>query len=434
MTRIIKGPPVTKNMKRLMNSKKKTVVFQGAARSSKTFASMAWIIGELMKYPDRTGYLMRTSRASAVKAMSSDLKMILRMYGFTEARLIGGNEFRFMFEKINGKYALILDNKNYKGKPDLVSYLFLMGYNDEDTAHGLPSDYLLIDEATYCTEKVFDQLDMRCRVRSIVCYNPHLIDCWIYDVLIPNTEDVDYFESTWRDNPFVHKNTVRKILSWEPTEKNINRGTSNEYMWKVYSLGVRMQPEGLVYPHINIVEEMPPKEHRKKEGGGMDFGFSVDPTSLVHCCVFNGEIYIDEMIYEKGLVAIDNDKTDSKSIEIKATESGFDKKLLIVADSASPLLIHELKSVGFKITGVKKGPNSIAQGISIASGYKINVTRRSKNIIKEFKSYRYPENKKTGNLSNKPIDEYNHAMDAFRYWAMKFLKPHVNRLNLIEII
>ena len=107
------------------------------------------------------------------------------------------------------------------------------------------------------------------------------------------------------------------------------------------------------------------------------------------------------------------------SIEKEFKRIGI-KKEEITADSAEPKSIEELRGAGFNIKGAVKGPDSISQGIDILKRYPINIVKGSVNIIKELKAYRYAETK-DGDLQNKPIDAFNHALDAARYWALRYL-------------
>ena len=146
----------------------------------------------------------------------------------------------------------------------------------------------------------------------------------------------------------------------------------------MYGLGQTGKIEGLVF-NWRIVDEMP--TYLDKEGYGMDFGFSNDPTTLMHCGLSDGEIYIDEIIYNKGLTNSDINKL--------TIDAGLTKRDSIIADSADPKSIKELRLYGWNITGADKGADSILYGISLLKQYgTINITKRSYNMLKEAAAYK----------------------------------------------
>lgn len=99
---------------------------------------------------------------------------------------------------------------------------------------------------------------------------------------------------------------------------------------------------------------------------------------------------------------------------------GINRSDEIIADSAEPKSIEELTRLGWNITPAEKGPDSIKNGIDILKRYKINITSDSPNLLKEFRSYKWAENK-DGVPTNKPVDFLNHGMDAIRYVALNKL-------------
>jgi phage terminase large subunit len=144
---------------------------------------------------------------------------------------------------------------------------------------------------------------------------------------------------------------------------------------------------------------------------GLDYGFTVDPTSLVAIWKRDRDLFIDELIYEKGMV------TSDISQRLADLEVGREE---IWADSAEPRLNEELYRLGFNVKGVRKGKDSIKLGIDLMMQYRLVVTKRSKNIVKEFGEYVWMVDK-NGNFENIPVDYSNHAIDAIRYVCMERL-------------
>jgi len=134
-------------------------------------------------------------------------------------------------------------------------------------------------------------------------------------------------------------------------------------------------------------------------------------------------LYVQELIYETGLT--------NKDISDRMEALGVSKGALIVADSAEPKSIEELRRYGWTIDGVKKGKDSIMFGINLLKGYSINVHSLSKNLIKELEQYKWKVDK-NGDSLNIPIDSYNHGIDALRYLIMhKFSKKGYGQYTVI---
>jgi hypothetical protein len=161
-----------------------------------------------------------------------------------------------------------------------------------------------------------------------------------------------------------------------------------------------------------IVDEMP--YNLDKRAFGLDFGFTNDPTTLVECGISDGEIYGRELIYQTGLT--------NRDINALFIEHGIRKSEPIFADSADPKSIYELKMYGWNIMPAEKGPDSIPYSINLLKQYgKMNLTRHSQNWIKEAQNYKWKE-ARDGKKLPLPVDAFNHAWDACRYWALGMLK------------
>lgn len=137
---------------------------------------------------------------------------------------------------------------------------------------------------------------------------------------------------------------------------------------------------------------------------GMDFGFTADPTAIVEVVITNDAIYVNELCYRTEMMG--------KDIIQLIKQKCPDKR--IISESADPRLIKEIYNAGINIRPVEKYQGSIEAGINKMLEYKICVTKNSYNIIKELKNYTYQQDK-DGKWLNKPIDAFNHAIDAIRY-------------------
>jgi phage terminase large subunit len=244
-------------------------------------------------------------------------------------------------------------------------------------------------------------------------YNP-THEFYAHTELIPD-EDSEFIILTYKDNEALSDNIVKEI------EKAKEKGLTSKYWanwWNVYGLGLVGSLEGVVFSNWETIRQVP--EDAKILGYGMDFGYSNDPTTLIACYKLDNELIFDEVIYRTGLLNSD----------IKDLMNNFNVgHNVIYADSAEPKSIAELKRYGFYIKPTDKGRDSINYGINILQQYNFKVTERSVNLIKELRSYTWDVSK-TGERLNKPIDAFNHGIDAMRYFAMMKLNTNKGKYDI----
>ena len=178
-----------------------------------------------------------------------------------------------------------------------------------------------------------------------------------------------------------------------------------------------------IYQYIPVDDI--PTNSAKLVALGMDFGFTNDPTTLVEIWKDNDDLYLNELIYERGLT--------NQDIANRLGEYEVDKYIEIIADSAEPKSIEEIRRMGFNIKPAQKGPDSVLNGIDILKRHKLHVTKQSVNIIKEINNYKWVTDK-DGNKLNKPVDMFNHSLDAARYVALNKLKTNKSGVYNISIV
>ncbi len=290
----------------------------------------------------------------------------------------------------NGRYILFGNTINYYGA------------DDSKKIHGRSRDILWLNEANHLDEDTTNQLFTRTRHKVIADYNPALpLEHWLDSYI----NKYPPFISTYKDNPHLSKSQVEEIES----------RMSNPYYWSVYGTGQRAQPTGAIFSSWTIGEFL----ETNLMGFGQDYGFSEDPTTLIHCSIDRKKktIYLKECFHEGGL-------STGQIEELNLTYVGRE---LIVADSAEPRLISELKQRGLNIIGSTKGQGSVNAGISLMLEYQIIIDKESENLIKEFNNYQWV------NKTNKtvPLDKYNHCVDAARYFISQVLEnPHRGKYYL----
>lgn len=279
------------------------------------------------------------------------------------------------------------------------SIIEFKSYANEQDAKSGKRDYLFINEANGIPYIVYWQLQIRTRKKVWIDYNP-TSRFWAHDEVI-GREGVKLIISDHRGNPFLTQEEHDRIEYIEDKE-----------LWDVYARGLTGKVQGLILRKWDIVNELPPKEEWKMSSYGLDFGFTNDQTALEHVVLAHGDIWIDEIIYSTGLTNPD--------IASKAIASGITKRDLIIADSAEPKSIAELRNLGLWVNASVKGKDSIIIGLDILRRYTIHVTRRSEGIISNLKSYKWKKDR-DGIDTNNPEDCNNHGIDAVRYVALSRL-------------
>ena len=260
--------------------------------------------------------------------------------------------------------------------------------------HGPSRDILFINEGQNIRWETARQLMIRTREFIIVDYNP-THEFWAHTELATDPR-FRTIVSTYKDNPFLTPAQV----------EDIERGKKNANWWRVYGLGQTGQLEGVIYSFEQI-DTMPDNAGLVRIGG-LDYGFTNSKTAGVDILadVRRKELYLDEMFYNTGMLNSDI---------IRALNAhGFPKKgPRLYADCAEPKSNEEIKRAGFNVFGSYKG-KSIEEQIAFVQGWKIYVTKRSVNLIKEGRNYIW-DTDADGKKLNVPIKDYDHGMDAMRY-------------------
>lgn len=259
-------------------------------------------------------------------------------------------------------------------------------------------DILFINEANNISYETFTQLEIRTKKIIWLDWNP-VSEFWWYTEML-HRDDVDFKTLTYLDNEALDKRVVEAIEA--------RKGNKN--WWKVYGLGQLGEAEGRIYTGWEQVDEVP--HEARLERYGLDFGYSNDPTAIVGIYYYNGGYILDEVTFRKGL-------SNKQIADILLNQ---DRSGLVIADSAEPKSIDEITSYGVSTIPSNKGQGSVLQGIQYVQQQRISVTKRSLNILKEYRNYLW-ETDKDGKIINTPEHPFSHAMDAIRY-AMESLRPN----------
>ena len=290
----------------------------------------------------------------------------------------------------------------FKGLDDAERIKSIVGITD-----------IWIEEATELIEEDFDQLDLRLRARAsnlqmFVSFNPiskvnYVYRKWFSETAKPG-EDTLIVKTTYRDNRFLPEEYIKSL------EKKIH---TNPTYYKIYALGEFCSLDKLVYNNWKVEYFEPPTDGKLVVG--LDFGFTNDPTAIVASIVKDDDLFIFKEYTGTG-------KTNQQIADI-ITNMGFSKST-IIADSAEPKSVAEIRRCGIqRIRESQKGKDSIIHGIQRLQGYNMHVHPSCENIITELENYSWIKDKATGEYTNKPIDMFNHSLDALRY-SLQALDQH----------
>jgi len=268
-----------------------------------------------------------------------------------------------------------------------------------------------VEEANELTEEDFDQLNLRLRsdqgdLQIIASFNPVSKANWVYkrwfedEQDLAGADDTLILRTTYKDNRFLPEEYVAALEAMVKT---------NPTYYRIYALGEFCSLDKLVYNNWRAedfdVHTLPAGVNLQ----GLDFGFINDPTAFVASVLIENEkrIYI---YAEWGAVNRTNEE-----IARALTSLGY-SKADIIADSAEPKSIEELRRAGIRrIRESVKGPDSIIHGIQKLQQYELIVKPLCAEIITELQNYSWEKDKKTGEYINKPVDAFNHYLDALRY-------------------
>lgn len=267
-------------------------------------------------------------------------------------------------------------------------------------AHGPRRDVLFLNEANNIDYQIADQLITRTRDIVWMDWNPST-EFWFYTEMNGKREDIDFITLTYLDNEALDENTLGEIMA----HKN------NKGWWTVYALGQLGEVEGLVYKGWQVIDTVPHEARITRTG--LDFGYTNDESAIVDIYYLNGGYILDEVLYRKGM-------TNKQLVD---TLQYKEQQALVVADSAEPKSIDELKAYGINVLPASKGKGSVYRGIDYVRSQRISVTRHSANILKEYRNYLFLVDK-DGKITNEEDPACkNHSMSAIRY-ALDSLRPN----------
>ena len=353
----------------LLNSTNRVSQHIGGTRSGKTYAILQYLIVESLKTP-LTITIVRKTIPSLKRTVMKDFSDILKSLD-----IWNDNDFN-------------ITDRIYRLNESTIQFI---NSDDAEKLRGLKSDILFIDEASELDEESYFQLSIRTTGRIILAYNPTVSPYhWLRQM-----QDCDRYVTTYKDNIYLPKEMIVAIEELQH---------KNPKYWAIYGKGEFAANDKAIY-NFEVVEDY----EAEFVAFGLDWGYSSDPTAVVAVYKNGDNIYLEEILYEKGLVL--------KDIADKLNGLDITKQEEIFCDSSEPRSIEELYRMGFNAKAVKKGPDSIKFGISVLQNHKIHIHKKSQNLINEMYSYQYATDKH-GYVTDTPEGGLDHLLDAARYVAM----------------
>lgn len=373
---------------RLLSLKKRIKAIAGGTSASKTISILLILIDKAQSDKEATlTSVVSESIPHLKRGAMRDFLNILKEHGYYDEGSWNRTDSIYTF--------------------DSGSKIEFFNADASDKLRGARRDRLFINEANNISKDAFDQLEVRTRQEVWLDWNP-TYEFWFYtDVLPERSNDIDFITLTYKDNDALDESTVSAIEA--------RKGNKN--WWQVYGLGQLGEVEGRVYTDWQIVDDIP--HEARLERRWLDFGYTNDPTAIGSVYYFNGGYILHEEVYNHGL--------SNKQIA-DILQGLYRPQTIIVADSAEPKSIDELKNHGCIVIPANKGRDSVRQGIGLVQAQRISVTKSSTNIISEYRSYMWDTDREGKNI-NQPVKGNDHHMDGIRYALTNLLdRPKPTRV------
>lgn len=357
-------------------------IVQGGARAGKTDGILLLLINYAQYNKDLVISVVSESVPHLKRGVMRDFLEILKGHDFYVDKQWNKTDFIYSF-------------------PD-GSIIEFFSADMPDKVRGPSRHILFLNEANNISYETYQQLALRTSEFIYIDYNP-VSEFWVHEEIMSrdNKDKVEYdFDIiTYTDNEMIP----------EEIKKEIESHRDNKNFWLVYGLGQLGEAEGKIYRDWKTIDKIP--HEARLERYGLDFGYSIDPTSIIGIYYYDGGYILNEELYQKGM----SNKQIADFINNR-------DKAMVVADSAEPKSIDEIKSYGINIIPSQKGQGSVNQGIQYVQQQRISMTKRSLNTIKEYRNYLWKTDK-DGNILNVPDLGFNHSMDAIRYGMESLKEP-----------
>ncbi len=367
----------TQAVKRLRKLDNRVKIIRGGSSAGKTIAILMILIDYAIKENYKEISVVAESIPHLRRGALKDFLNILKVTNRYDDRKFNKSTLKYEFST--------------------GSYIEFFSTDQPDRLRGARRTDLFINECNNVDFESYQQLAVRTSGNIWLDYNPSNL-FWVDKELI-GQEDTDFITLTYKDNNSLPESIVREI---EKARVKAKTSTYWSNWWKVYGLGEIGSLEGVCIPDWKSIDNIP--EDARLLCAGLDFGYSLDPSTLIYLYKWNESYIFDEVLYRKGML--------NRDISRFLKDNNITTHLW--ADSAEPKSISEIRAYGHKIAGVTKGRDSVIYGINLINQNEIYVTSRSKNFIKELQGYVWAKDKE-GNNIQKPTGAHPDCIDAARY-------------------
>lgn len=363
----------TTALKKIVKLDKRYRLISGGTSASKTISALQYLIALCQTDKQATlTSVVSESFPHLRRGAMRDFINIMQEHGYFKDDRWSKTDFTYTFET--------------------GSTLEFFSADQPGKVRGPRRDRLFVNEANNINKEAFEQLAVRTKDFIMADWNP-VAEFYAYEDYIGVRDDVDFITLTYKDNEALSQQIIDEIEARK----------GNKQWWRVYGLGLLGESEGRIFTGWKAIDEIP--HEARLERRGLDFGYSNDPTAVVDIYYYNGGYILDEQVYRKGL----------SNKQVSDLLLNLDKpNTLVVCDSAEPKSIDELLLYGVNAIAANKGQGSVNQGIQFLQDQQVSYTKRSLNLQKEYRNYLWDVDKE-GKQLNKPIDLFNHIMDATRY-------------------
>ena len=375
----------TTALTKLRSLNQRTRIIRGGSSAGKTIAVLLILIDYACRNPHKEISVVAESIPHLRRGALKDFLNIMKALNRYDERKFNRSILKYEFST--------------------YSYIEFFSTDQPDKLRGARRTDLFINECNNISFEAYQQLAVRTSGNIWLDYNPTNL-FWVDKELI-GQEDTDFLTLTYKDNNSLPKSIVKEI---EKAKVKAKTSTYWANWWKVYGLGEIGSLEGACIPDWKSIDKIP--DDARLLCAGLDFGYSVDPTTYIRLYKWNNAYIFDELLYRKGMLNrdISNFLTDNRVLEH------------IYADSAEPKSIQELRNYGHRIFPVTKGRDSVIYGINLINQNEIYVTSRSKNLIKELQGYVWDKDKEGNNIQKPTGHIHPDCIDAARYSLMMALQ------------
>ena len=368
--------------KKIIKLTKKIRAVQGGTSASKTISIILYLIAKAQKDKTKTiTSIVSESTPHLKRGAMRDFKNIMQAHGYWKEDSWYKTDSIYQFET--------------------GSIIEFFSADQPDKMRGGRRDRCFLNECNNVSLDTFDQLEVRTKEFIYLDWNP-VSEFWFHTDVLGKRDDIDHIILNYKDNEALDQRVIDSI------EARKNR----KNWWNVYGLGLLGSLEGKIFKDWKIIDEVPHEARLVRYG--LNFGYTNHPTAIVAIYYYDGGYILDEIAFGTGMlnrVIADTIKSDGGSA-------------LTIADSAEPKSIDEIKEREILIAPSVKGKDSVSNGIQVVQAQRISITKRSINVIKEYRNYLWRVDR-NGKVLNAPEEPFHYSMDAIRYGLTDILKEPV---------